>query len=572
MNNKKLTLDESCDESYDVFAMNLGKIISDAKGDDVSDDTFNKFIYMLKSSHVKNNFGDHMSLKNVRSFMLDILEIKMPTMKQMDILLSFIEYTYLTDYMYDDIKAKIEILGKYAWIDHAKCHGYTFTKNQQQIIEDLGYVDIDYKKLKSTDNKIVKNYIISILKNSSRRKINNIFFEKNVIGAELKNKIIFDDDYLNIIYDIYYKMDHNGLWCDEFYKLITFFGYKHNKYLLDKLFNSSFLESHYFGDIICDHITNDIIPSCEQLIKYINYTTYDIFCALDVMIDKCAYINQQLINTIIYSPFKNNKIIYDRLLNYVIKTNEFKPTYETLLFACQSNNNILFDACITYNIMPNIECMYAACKSSDIGQIKKMINMKININSKCLDACLLCPTKDMQCDVIKLLINEGTNVTKQHIEHIILHDVDVPENCILPYDHTYNVCHIYGLSNKKWITKEMQQNEQYKLRSKVLKYEQYDKIKEFMTHSIKCKTKSKKNVSCLKDLKFDKYCYDTILVTHHCIVLFGKADETNLLYNYDLCDAIKTKEYVITREAIERCANNVHRMQLLKHYKMFNEN
>jgi len=111
----------------------------------------------------------------------------------------------------------------------------------------------------------------------------------------------------------------------------------------------------------------------------------------------------------------------------------------------------------------------------------------------------------------------------------------------------------------------VQESEQYKLRDKVLKQEQYYKIKDFMTHSAKCKIKNKKNISCIKDLKFDEYCYDIILVTHHCIVLFGEAYETNLLYNDELCNTMKTKKYIVTREAIERCANNVHRMRLLKY-------
>jgi hypothetical protein len=46
-------------------------------------------------------------------------------------------------------------------------------------------------------------------------------------------------------------------------------------------------------------------------------------------------------------------------------------------------------------------------------------------------------------------------------------------------------------------------------------------------------------------------------------VLFGEAYETNLLYNDEFCNAMKTKKYIVTRE--ERYANNVHRMRLLKY-------
>jgi len=555
--NNNITIIDALSLPVHTFINNLDKIIDNNINNNISDDVYDRLITTI------SRVPKWITIKSAENAFVGLMTMKTPTTKQMDKILAYLKSCIKNDYTFDWVKIIID-------------KGYEFTKNQEINLSLCGYINFDCEELKSKDKNVNKKYIMSRLSIFSYDEIYEI--SKIASYQKFMNMIVFDDDYFNMISDLYnkscissikYRYNHI-LRIQSFYSLINLMGYKYNQIGVDILIKNKIKDftillydtDDTYDGILINFLDNDINPSNEQIIEYFKNSRNFTNCKwklLNKIIENNDDLNLNILNVIkiLYmyqdnyqdNDCKNYKKIFDKIVE-----KGFIPTDESMLFSCQTQNELLFDYCVEKNICPSMECLYAACKNSENIIVQKLINMKLIVNEKCLDECL-----SMQCpsiDIINTILNENIQLSDNHIEYMTLRSIPIPKKCNPSDVMLLKICHTYDLTASKSISSVMIKSKQFKLYKMVQNKTNkttFELVKTFMEK---------------EKIEFNSYCYDMILIKHHSPTLFNfnNATNDNKLYSKELCDAIKENKYTVTLDAISLCDERKQRIQLLKHY------
>jgi hypothetical protein len=520
-----------------------------------SDKDFDIFITYV-TEHIMTCQHIH-QIKNINLFLCQIISMGTPNTNQVDKILCSINLLHMRYATYC-----------YEWIASLK-KKYTFTNKQTVKLWKIGYIDINCEELMSNNDDIIKKYIINILSIFIDNEHQYLLYHENVNFSKIKELIIFDDDY----YDTFDNLHNNSIRKQgmQFYDLINCYGYEYNAYGLNKHLEWSIINKDAFSSVLRKFVENDIIPSPSLITQYVKQYmlggTY-MLIILNIMLKKNMPIEHNIINVLKLcydddNHYDNNdghdiNNYYIKLFNYALK-NGFVPSYETIIFSCQTNNIMLFKLCGEHKIIPDIGCLYMSCKNNNISIFKELMDMKIIPDSKCLEECLSFKFGSSSM-LIDVLINEGIQLSECQLEKIIMKGRPFPDKCKITDAKIYDTYHKYGMTktDSKLIPAKMLKSKRHKLKKMIL-----NKSKKITyDETIKYAKKEK--------LDFDSQCYDEILIKHHAKILSSithyddNADDDK--YNDSLCDAIKNKKYIVTLEAISRCDDHMYRMVMLEYY------
>lgn len=559
----KISIDELCTKSSYQFSCFVENVVEYNKNNDITSEEYDKLISMLNSLY--NTYNIH----SLGELLYNIVNMKIPNDNQITILV------------------RITVRNKgypFKWIEHLKLNGVTLTKKHLDDLLEVGYIDFDCPELKSNDDKIKKKYLLSIFSKLSFDKLITMFSVKNniYIQEKLKNIINFDNDYFEFFNDalntklksiIIKKYNWNiGENLNKFFNMIIAAGYvcEHHglKTLIKNRINNPLLFQDY-SNIIKQFINNNIYPSNELLFDFLN-TGEHVLCGLqleivDELLKKGLHIDNNILNIMNVKLYKikgSYDILYLNIFNNL--KNNFVPTYDTLLFACKTNNTVLLDFCAKKNIEPDMECLHTACRGYNSTNVQKLIDMKLVVDDKCLHECL--SQKEPSSNILNVIVNAGINIPDNYLEYLILNNISIPEKCTVTENTIFKICHKYTLPMTRYLPSTFTKSKKYRLYKMVS-----DKTNKFTLDSVKAYMKK-------ENIDFDDECYDEILIKYSVLVLFKNGRRGNVLknacsvnndvtnYHKILCDAIETKKYIVTAEAIARCSDNLYRMRLMNHY------
>lgn len=566
---------------------------------DIPDNLFDKFIARItvggSNSHLRRSlyykaYNEPDNLNSPGQLLEKIVKGKLPNAKQLDKLINC---------------AVLLPIKQYEWVDYIISKGVHLTEKQLKILLANGYqrdlkllindnavlpIDIILTTTKLENNLDLLEDIIVKNKIKLTNEHYKMILESNIVGiSKITEKIINlgfvpDSETINLFLDcfaVYSKPDMN---FDTLEKLVN----KKNPLLdihlktslkLNKSSSQLDILLFLFEKLKFNPTTETICTLIESSSCYSFQYNLTIYTYLTKIIEKGIKITDQILekiytmlgNLVSYYPaqFESaSKILFTILKSgYVPKINLYKltinncnavgykelleefvkykfyPNNETIIFACTSNNEVLFDFCMKHKILPNMDCLYAVCAiyTTHTKILEKLYNMKLIPDEKSLIIAL-----ENKTGCVENLLENGAPLT-DYVLDIFLGTYNTNIALLEKYgvafnDAIYKVCHKYSYYPDKLINSLQIDKFQITLINMCLNHAMDDVIIYKEEHK----------------LEFDKFCYDN---------LFKAGYDNSYVRKREFCElAIKNGLYKVDIVTIFRISNIYAKYKLYEEY------
>lgn len=555
----------------------------------ISDEQYNLIIlqfvkYKKKSYLMKNNFDG----------LLELCQIKLPTNKQLDVIID----TYINCSECQYVQKLFDVF------DYLVQLKYDFVYSNVCAMCNIGYSQHVNSFLDKTEH-TTKTLLLEVIKNMHCVCDHYVCIKKYIE----RNNVQCDEIFLNELYEVFKNNScYVTISYEKFLKIIGF-EYSDNittyviKYYIHHTHNMSNCITHIIS--LCE---NNKIKSFEHMCELIKYNNEKrkhieyrhIIIILLTLIDKLEqYDNDNyylhVITELRYTSYNKNKnkylqdnikkcnLLYDKLIKKCIEK-KIKLTSKTLQNSIISLSWSLYDYCVKSNVIPDNECLssavisqhisafeyctshnifpikndlFSAIKSFNIDFVKKIIDSKIIPDKECLK-CIFenfgfdCRYYDehvymydleyvLEIKILQIIFNNLDIVDKSCIEMFFENDCSDLFNQI----KFTNKELVYTIFHNKHMYIKQTEYDDYELYNKMFHKENYDKL-------IKYKKR--------KGLSYNTFHYDLLLeyyVLHH-----NDAKK-------EVFTAINNKIYTPTIESIIRIEDFNTRYAILKMFREY---
>jgi hypothetical protein len=475
----------------------LNNCLLEKDDDEIEDDQYNDLILILTKGKTKSII--HEVIKREREndgeesydeLLTKIISLKLPTNKQIDLLLSCFSST--STYFLS-----------FNWIQQAIQDGYNLTNKQMSILSKLGYLsDNLIEPIKNETMTLAEEFEI-VIKSKSIGKNYDIlrkYVEIRKVYVSTERLIdIINNKHITNKYQIMKALVDYGFQPNEEHVLTIL------KYMISKegsnLFVFDILRLFYTnGAKPTDKHFNEIMSKKVNTISLVNLL-------LQFNYIPCSdFLDNMMSNY-------NKGIDYSKILTVALKHSDLTET--TIKIACLTDNTTLFDLCIENEIFPNQECLHLACLGESENIISKLFDLKMLADEICLinlinlgkdivykigNTSIKIEARNLDTYLFELLVDEGAPVTYKVLNLLIMMSDYLPEleKHNIPYDDAlYEIYCNYGKVPNEKISKK------FIVGSAVLA------VREMFNNNVplfEIQNYAKKH-----KIIFDKFCYDKAL-------------------------------------------------------------